>query len=413
MKAPELHRIIAVITILVTLFSTQVFAQHLEVTNDAPVREDSLSGTNEIARVTPGDYLVLSVPDRLFGTGYWEVIMPSGQTGYLYKRHARLRSGAIPDTYTAYSNTEQLGGELQIHMINVGQADAILIICPDGQHQMVIDSGELNLGFRYPGSTKEFQHYMQAFQDEGDKIEVVVASHPHSDHIAGMKWLVENYMIDLYVDNGRTYDSGTYRSLETALVTEGINRASITETQLPNIDFCSRLDVNAQILRPFGFNDAGMDDNDYSVIVRVDYKDTSFLFVGDAEERMEERLLADLNTRQLLDVDWLKVGHHGSHSSTTDEFLEQVSPKYAAISNGGDGAYTNDSFRHPRFVTLNKLIGTVEERTGMAVPLEYYNKETGQWNQVLTKAAVYQTSTEGDLIFLSDGTSIWRRGDKE
>lgn len=410
-RSSLLLRICATATLLIV--NTQVWAQHLEVSKNAPVREDSLFDACEIARVKPGDYLILSDPNKLFGTGYWQVILPSEQIGYLYKTHVRLREGAIPNSYTAYQTTEESDGELQVHIINVGQADAILIICPDGQHQMVIDSGELNLGIRYLGSTIEFQHYMNAFQARNDKIEVVIATHPHSDHIAGMKWLVENYMIDLYVDNGREYDSGTYRSLELALITEEINRHSITETQLPNIDFCSRLDVNAQILRPSGFNDSGMDDNDYSVIVRVDYKDNSFLFMGDAEKLMEERLLADLNTRQSLDVDWLKVGHHGSHSSSTQEFLEQVTPQYAAISNGGDGVYTNESFKHPRFVTLNKLIPFVEERTGIAVPLEYYNAESDQWNQVLTKAAVYQTSTEGELIFYSDGSTIWRRVDKE
>ena len=89
------------------------------------------------------------------------------------------------------------GGKLEVHVIDVGQGDAILIRCPDGHHQMLIDSGDT----RYPGSSQKFKAYLTANQSTSDAIEVVVASHPHTDHIGNMAWVLDNYQVDLYVDS--------------------------------------------------------------------------------------------------------------------------------------------------------------------------------------------------------------------
>lgn len=399
-----------VLSLLLCLCSVSVQADYLETLKEAPIRADSLSSTPIIDRITGGTYLVL-LGDRTYGTGYWKVQLPSGETGYVYKTHVRKIEGTIPGGEPAPAET--VSGNMEVHMINVGQADAILIICPHGTHQLVIDSGDLNSGFRYPGSTTEFKNYISWFQNSDDPIEVVVSSHPHSDHIAGMSWLLQNYPVGLYIDNGRVYDSGTYRSLETIITDNTINRKQLTDVEIPDIDFCPLESVNAMILRPTGYDDLGSDENEYSVVVRVEYGSASFLFTGDAEHNMEERLVADPNTNGYLDVDFLKVGHHGSESSSTSDFLRSVSPEIAAISSGGEELYTNKGYSHPRQKTIDSLLIHVGERTGIKTTLEGYNDATEKWVQTITDRAIYITNNEGDLVFLSDGNDIWKLGDQE
>ncbi len=405
-----LKRILCTGLLLAVVFPVWVQANYLVTLKEAPIRADSLSSSDVIDRIPGGTNLMLLDESRMYGTGYWKVKLPSGETGFVYKTHVRLKEGVMPGS--TGEGAPNGGGLLEVHMINVGQGDAALIICPDGKHQLVIDSGDLNSGFRYPGSGTEFKNYIQSYLNPGDAIEVAIASHPHSDHIGNMKWLVQNYNVLSYVDNGRIYDSGTYRSLEKALTDKGTHRERVTDTVLPDVDFCTRLDVTARVLRPEGFNDPGMDDNDYSVIVRIDYGSSSFLFTGDAEHLMEQRLLDDPSTNGYLDVDWLKVGHHGSHSSSTSEFLRTVTPDIAVISSGGENVYTNKGYLHPRQQTLDSLFMLVGDRTGISTTLEGYDKPNEQWIQTVTKKAVYITNNEGDLVFLTNGSNIWRKGDK-
>lgn len=400
--------VLTAVLILLTGWSVQ--AQYLETSKEAPVREDSLSSTDIIARIDAGTALQLIDATRVYGTGYWHINLPGGGTGFVYKTHVRLINDEFPGSPA--SPDAPASGELQVHVINVGQGDAIMVTCPDGNHQMVIDSGDLNYGVRYPGSTTEFENYIKAYQSNSDPIEVVIASHPHSDHIAGMKWLLQNYAVDLYVDNGRTYDSGTFRSLETTIIDGNINRKRLTDPVVPNVDFCPRNDVTATILRPLGYDEPGLDENEYSIVVRLEYGSTSFLFTGDAEHVMEEKLLIDPNTAPYLDVDWLKVGHHGSHSSSTEDFIAMVSPEMAAISSGGEGVYTNSGYLHPRMVTFNNLFPYTSERTGIPTTLEAWSDVTNAWEQTITHEAVFVTNNEGDLVFLSDGSSVWKLGDK-
>lgn len=410
MKHSLLSRTTVIAVVLCSVISTLAQAQHLLVSKNAPVRSDSLSSSNVIDRVQGGDLLKISGENRLYGTGYWKAELPNGKIGFIYKTRVRYKAEPLPGTEELEDGPAS--GLLQVHMINVGQAEALYIVCPDGKHQMVIDSGDLNMGVRYPGSTTEFKNYIQTYQDPNDPIEVVISSHPHSDHIAGMKWLLQQYEVGLYVDNGRTYDSGTFRSLETVIEEKNISRKRLTDLEVPNIDFCPGQSVSAKILRPHGFDEAGMDPNDYSVIVRLDYGSTSFLFTGDAEHEMEEKLLDDPNTSPYLDVDFLKVGHHGSHSSSTEGFLEVVTPDIAAISSGGEDVATNSGYLHPRLVTINNLLPYVQNRTGIATTLEAYDYSESEWTQIETRKAVYITNNDGDLVFLSDGNGIWKLGDR-
>src|SRR3954469_25663882 len=112
-------------------------------------------------------------------------------------------------------------GPLTVTFIDVGQADASLTTCPDGEHHLLIDSGDT----RYPGSAAAFKKALQAaLPGEKPKITTVIASHPHADHIGSMQWVLENFLVENYVDNGQKVDStmfGKLQRLRTKLTRQG------------------------------------------------------------------------------------------------------------------------------------------------------------------------------------------------
>ena len=297
--------------------------------------------------------------------------------------------------------------KLEVHIINIGQGDAILIRCPEGTHELLIDSGELNQ--RYSQSSTMFKAYLTANQPATNQIEVVVATHPHSDHIGNMKWVVDTYSIGLYVDNGMTATSATFTKLNESLAARSVPRKSAKDTTVPDIDFCPLADVNARILRPAGFEEDEDNPNNRSVVVRVDFKNASFLFVGDAEAEEEQLLVNDATTKPLLDCDFLKVGHHGSETSSKPFFIDAVTPKVAAISCGVKDTGTNKGYKHPRLKTVKELLGKADPREGAALDIDAYDGDNVVWTRIKLNTAVYVTAAQGDLVFESDGSSIHKR----
>ena len=297
--------------------------------------------------------------------------------------------------------------KLEIHIINVGQGDAILIRCPEGTHELLIDSGELNQ--RYPDAATKFKAYLGAKQAATNAIEVVVATHPHSDHIGSMKWVVDTYSIGLYVDNGMTATSATFTKLNESLTARSVPRKNAKDATVPDIDFCPLAEVNARILRPAGFEEDEDNPNNRSVVIRVDFKNVSFLFVGDAEAEEEQLLVNDAATKALLDCDFLKVGHHGSETSSKPFFIDAVTPKVAAISCGVKDTGTNKGYKHPRLKTLKELLSVADPREGPQIEIDAYDGDTVTWTKVKLNTAVYVTAAQGDLVFESDGSTIHKR----
>jgi competence protein ComEC len=296
---------------------------------------------------------------------------------------------------------------LEVHVIDVGQGDALLVRCPDGIHELLVDAGELDA--RYPGSGARFRAYLAARQPGDDPIDVVVATHPHSDHIGNLPWVVERYLIGLYVDSGRRASTAVFRALEARLAEHGVPRRRLTDAALPDIDFCPRPDVGARILRPAGLDVEAEDPNDASVIVRVDCGATSFLLAGDAEARAERLLLDDPATRADLDCDVLKAGHHGSDTSGGPAFLAAVSPAIVAVSCGARDVGTNRGFRHPRLAALRALAAAAGPREGGPGEADAYDGARRAWTRTPLATAVHVTAAEGDLVFESDGAAVRRR----
>jgi competence protein ComEC len=212
---------------------------------------------------------------------------------------------------------EQSTSGLSVHIIDVGQGDSILICC-EGK-DMLIDGG-------IPQQTATVENYLRSCGVK--RLEYVIGTHPHNDHIGGLAGVITNYDIGTIIMSGATTTTQTYENLLAAISSK---KMSITRAKVGN-----RYELGGAefvILAPVGTYD---DLNNMSVVIKLTYKSKSFLFTGDASEESEKDMLAG---KYNLSADVLKVGHHGSSTATTQAFLDAVKPSFAVISVGQDNSY--------------------------------------------------------------------------
>lgn len=247
-------------------------------------------------------------------------------------------------------SVQPASADLTVHFIDVGQGDAVLIECDDYDQRALIDAGD-----RFKDPVARLRSYL-----EGKGIETVhllVATHPHADHIGGTFMVLEEFTVLLVADSGYEATSALWRDYRELLMTRAIpvifpRRGDVI--QLGNLAL--------QVLHPDDSVDQYGNPNNASIVIRLDYGETSFLFTGDVEASAEAEMLSELGGRasELLDVDILKVGHHGSKTSSSEAFLAMVTPEVAVISVGGGNRYG-----HPDQDTLDALteIGVEVYRT--------------------------------------------------
>ena len=253
-------------------------------------------------------------------------------------------------------------GTVEIHVIDVGQADCTLIRAADGF--VLIDAGERETG-------EDVVKYLRAAGVDG--ISYAVFTHPDSDHIGGAVSILKAFSVERVIlpsiHESDIPDTDVYRDFCKALETED---AEVILTSVGEVYGVG--EVMLTILAPNSPHYESI--NDYSVALRVDFGETSFLFTGDAEAQSEAEMLA-LYGAELLNCTFFHAGHHGAATSNTDGFLAAVSPDIVAVSCG------KNAFGHP---------------SGEA--LVSYAK---------VGAAVYRTDEEGTMIFVSDGTRIIKK----
>lgn len=243
-----------------------------------------------------------------------------------------------------------------MHVLDVGKADSILIQC-EGKN-MLVDGGTADRG-------EGVVRYLKRRGVEG--LDAVVNTHPDADHVGGLKSVIEAFPVADYYEPRLPRDlvprTDEYLAVKSALKEAGL----IPSDPLPGKSF--RLGGGTvTILGPLR---PGNSANNNSIILRVVYGKTSFLLTGDAEKEEERDLLSGGGQ---LCADVLKVGHHGSSTSTTEDFLRAVRPEYAAISVGDDGSGL------PKRDVLERLAAFGSK--------------------------IYRTDVNGTLIFLSDGDKI-------
>lgn len=225
------------------------------------------------------------------------------------------------------SSVPHTADTLSVHFVDVGQADCQIILLPTGQ-TMMIDAGNND-------DSTLILNYLDSLGIE--KIDYLVGTHPHEDHIGSMDAVINNYEIGSVYMPDATADSKSYSDVIAAIES---NNLPLTVTSSGMTIYQDDTLSIAAVAPVRKYNDL----NNTSIVIRITYKDSSFLFTGDAEEKSENDIISDIS------ADVLSVGHHGSSTSTTDRFLERIDPMYAVISCG-----ENNDYGHPHWETIEKL----------------------------------------------------------
>ncbi|PGF14375.1 MBL fold protein [Natrinema sp. CBA1119] len=229
-------------------------------------------------------------------------------------------------------------GDLEIHHIDVGQADSTLVVAPSGE-TMLIDSGY----WRQDGSG-----VIAYLEEQGiTRIDHLVTTHAHADHIGGHAEVINHFEtngdgVGAVYDPGVPATSQTYEDYLTAIDEHNVDLYEVAEG-----DSIAFGDATVQFLNP-PENKSNDDLNDNSLAFTIEYGETTYLTTGDAEAAVEERMVAKWGDQ--LDADIYQAGHHGSSTSSTQPFIDIVDPKTAVISSGYDSQYD-----HPHDEVLQRF----------------------------------------------------------
>lgn len=237
--------------------------------------------------------------------------------------------GAIFVWYAVLAETR---GGLTVAFLNVGQGDAIFIEAPNG-NQVLIDGGPNKAVLRE--LSKQMPFYDRT-------IDTVILTHPHLDHYAGFNEIMKKYKVSLEIDSGTKNKSAGFVEFENLIKDGDIKRFYAKRGMRIDMD----KDLHLDILLPI-VNNENLSEHDGMLVSRLVYKNNSFLLAGDMEDNLENFLLV---LGDSLKSDVLKIGHHGSQTSTSENFLGWVNPDLAVISAG-----QNNKYGHPHKEVTDRL----------------------------------------------------------
>lgn len=243
-------------------------------------------------------------------------------------------------------------GQLRITFLDVGQGDSSFIEFPEGK-TMLIDASEASAEDTIINFIKEKGY---------SKIDYIVATHPHADHIGGMRAVIEEFDIgEVYMPKVMT-DTKTYEKLLTAISEKGLK----IKTAKAGVSICEGVSFIAPNAEKYE------ELNDYSAVLKIVHENNKFLFMGDAEVLSENEIL---NAGFDVSADVIKVGHHGSGTSSGEDFVNAVGAKYAVFSLG-----TGNRYNHPHTFIVERW-----ENSG---------------------AKIYRTDIDGNITVDSSGSDI-------
>lgn len=245
----------------------------------------------------------------------------------------------------------------QVHFIDVDQGDSILIRTPSNKN-ILIDSG-----------SKKNSHLLFSYLNKQaiDKFDLVIATHPDEDHIGSMERIIKEYPIDTFYMPEKTHTTHSYQNMLIALKDKNINVKIAMANDKIEIDE----DTTIYTLHPN--KEVYKDNNAYSIVNKIIYKNHSFLLTGDIDKNVERKLVKEYGS--FLKSDVLKLAHHGSASSSSKIFLSTVEPSSAIVSAGKNNDYSHP---HKEVLQITKKLN---------IPL-------------------YRTDEQGTIIFNSDGINL-------
>jgi competence protein ComEC len=248
---------------------------------------------------------------------------------------------------------------LTVRFLDVGQGDAIQVITPDG-YEMLIDGGPSASVLRELASGRSFFDR---------SIDVVIATHPDTDHVAGLVDVLKRYDVGMIIETAVHHDAPAAVAFLDTSGSEAARRISAQAGQTIMLG----ASTTVRILSPQG-DTTDWETNTASVVVQVVYGDIEFMLTGDAPSSIEEYLTGAVGANLKSEV--LKLGHHGSDTSSSEVFLEAVGPQYAVVSAGKDNRYG-----HPHAEVLRRV------------------SEAG--------SRIVSTAEQGTITFNSDGRRVW------
>ena len=295
--------------------------------------------------------LIILIVLLLLGKNYWETHDFNSMLQNAIGNNVITVNAIDTDITNTVETQAEVDGNLRVYYLDVGQADSILVM--DKDKTMLIDAGTNEAGNTVVNFLKE----------KGiTRIDYLVGTHPHEDHIGGLDDVINNFEIGtIYMPKMQT-TTKTYEDVLDAIANKNL------QVTTPVVGDTFKLtNANCTIMAT-DTNDTEDNLNLSSVVIRMTYGGNSFLFMGDAEEEVEA-------SRNWQPTDVLKVGHHGSKTSSSQTFVNQTMPAYAIIQVG-----ENNSYNLPDQETIDKLeaIGT----------------------------KVYRTDKDGNILVISDGTNI-------
>ena len=269
-----------------------------------------------------------------------------------------LLTGRIADT--------SADGRLHVHILDIGQGDAILVVTPDGR-QLLIDGG--------PDPAAALQALGRLLPPTDRTLDIVAVTHLDSDHSGGLLGVLSRYRAGIVLQGAASPQSALYPQWQAVLSRREQPAASLRAGQRIRLGDAVTLEVlsPADTAPPAGIRPSA---NNGSLALRLDYGEISFLFTGDIESDLERRLAAIYPDR--LPADVLKVAHHGSKTSTSPEFLRAVNPRAAVISAG-----RNNRFGHP------------------------HPEVTARLEAAVGPSNLFLTARDGSIEFISDGVNLW------
>ena len=255
--------------------------------------------------------------------------------------------------------------KMKVHFLDLGQGDSILVQSPNGKN-LLVDGSTKDAG-------KEVVAYLKSHDVE--KLDYVVATHPDADHIGGLISVLNSVSIKNFVDSGKVHTSQTYEEMLQLILDKNIPFI------VPNIEDTIPLDDDLDIT-VLNVGEESDDNNEASIVLKITYGEVSFLLMGDADIRIEKEILERSNVKSTV----LKAGHHGSDTSSSEDFIQAVKPEVTILSYGKDNSYG-----HPDAEVKSRLERISSQIYGTAVVGNIVVETDGVDYNVLTNGNVEPT----------------------